>query len=151
MSTPSETTSVYLTQLCEKIQSLDEAIRFVGIADYAGVLAASFYRHGLMPLMDKKETAEYALQTVFRARTRGGFRPQLGEQRYAVTVYEKLVRATLTIAHPAVEHHNLYLLVSLDIGSRYPSIFDDKIIPYIAENKSALFLRTIIISEKYLD
>lgn len=151
MSVPSETTSAYLTDFCEKIRSLDEVIRFVGIADYAGVLTASFYRQGLMPLMDKKETAEYALQTVFRARTRGGFRPQLGEQRYAATVYEKLVRATLTIVHPEVEHHNLYLLASLDIGSQYPSVFDDKIIPFIEKNKSSLFLRTIIISEKYVD
>lgn len=151
MPLPSDTTSAYLIDFCEKIQSLDGAIRFVGIADYAGVLVASFYRQGLMPLMDKKETAEYALQTVFRARTRGGFRPQLGEQRYAATVYEKLVRATLTIAHPEVEHHNLYLLASLDIGSQYPGVFDDKIIPFIEKNKSSLFLRTIIISEKYVD
>jgi len=150
MSVP-ESASTYLTDFCKEIQSLDGAIRFVGVADYAGVLVASVYRPGLVPLMDKKETAEYALQTVFRARTRGGFKPQMGEQRYAATVYEKLVRATLTIAHPEVEHHNLYLLVSLDVGSQYPGVFDDKIIPYIAKSKSALFLRTIIISEKYVD
>lgn len=151
MPLPSESASTYLTDFCKQIQSLDEAIRFVGIADYAGVLVASFYRPGLVPLMDRKETAEYALQTVFRARTRGGFRPQMGEQRYAVTAYERLIRATLTIAHPEVEHHNMYLLLSFDVGSQYPRIFDDKLIPYIAKSKSSLFLRSIIISEKYMD
>jgi hypothetical protein len=101
--------------------------------------------------MDKKETDQYALQTVFRARTRGGFKPQLGEQRYAATAYERLVRATLEVNHPEVAHHNLYFLLSLDVGSHYPNIFDEKVIPYIARNKSTLFLRTIIISEKYVD
>jgi hypothetical protein len=69
----------YLTKYCQDVQALDDGIRFVGIADYAGMLVASFYRRGLVPLMDKKETEQYALQTVFRARTRSGFKPQLGE------------------------------------------------------------------------
>jgi len=126
-------------------------MRFVGIADYAGKLLASYYRKGLIPLMDKKETEQYALQTVFRARTRGGFKPQLGEQRYATAVYEKLIRTTITIAHPDAEHHNLYLLISLDIDSQYPIIIDEKIIPFISKNKKALFLRTLVISNMYED
>jgi len=126
-------------------------MRFVGIADYAGKLLASYYRKGLIPLMDRKETEQYALQTVFRARTRGGFKPQLGEQRYATAVYEKLIRTTITIAHPDAEHHNLYLLISLDIDSQYPIIIDEKIIPFISKNKKALFLRTLVISNMYED
>jgi len=126
-------------------------MRFVGIADYAGKLLASYYRKGLIPLMDKKETEQYALQTVFRARTRGGFKSQLGEQRYATAVYEKLIRTTITIAHPDAEHHNLYLLISLDIDSQYPIIIDEKIIPFISKNKKALFLRTLVISNMYED
>ena len=74
-------TAMYLNAFCQQIQQLDGRIRFVGLADYAGKLAASYYRMGLSPLMDKKETEQYAVQTVFRARTRSGFKPQLGEQR----------------------------------------------------------------------
>lgn len=139
-----------MTEFCQQTQGLDERIRFVGIADYAGKLLASYYRKGLVPLMDKKETEQYALQTVFRARTRGGFKPQLGEQLYATAVYEKLIRATITIAHPDAEHHNLYLLISVDIYSQYPIIIE-KIIPFISKNKEALFLRTLVISDKYED
>lgn len=141
----------YLTKYCQDVQALDDGIRFVGIADYAGKLVASFYRRGLVPLMDKKETEQYALQTVFRARTRGGFKPQLGEQRYAVAVYDRLIRTTLTILHPKQESYNMYLLISLDAGCGYPSIIEEKVIPFISASKGILFENTKVISEKYID
>lgn len=141
----------YLTKYCQDVQALDDGIRFVGIADYAGKLVASFYRRGLVPLMDKKETEQYALQTVFRARTRGGFKPQLGEQRYAVAVYDRLIRTTLTILHPKQESYNMYLLISLDAGCGYPSIIEEKAIPFISASKGILFENTKVISEKYID
>lgn len=141
----------YLSKYCQDVQALDERIRFVGIADYAGKLVTSFYRQGLVPLMDKKETEQYALQTVFRARTRGGFKPQLGEQRYAVAVYDRLIRTTLSILHPQQESHNMYLLVSLDVGCEYPGIIEEKVIPFISASKGILFENTKVISEKYID
>ena len=140
----------YLTGFCKRIQSLEGSIRFVGIADYAGMLLASFYRPGLVPLMDKGETAQYALQTVFRARTRGGFKPQLGEQMYAVAAYQNLIRATITVANSEAEHHNMYLLISLDNGSQYPAILEN-IVRHIATNKFDLFLYTRVISDRYID
>jgi len=141
----------YLTKYCQDVQALDERIRFVGIADYAGKLVTSFYRRGLVPLMDKNETEQYALQTVFRARTRGGFKPQLGEQRYAVAVYDRLIRTTLSILHPQQESHNMYLLISLDIGCEYPGIIEEKVIPFISASKGILFENTRVMSEKYID
>ena len=141
----------YLTEYCQDVQALDQRIRFVGIADYAGKLVASFYRQGLVPLMDKRETEQYALQTVFRARTRGGFKPQLGEQRYATAVYDRLIRTTLTILHSQQESHNMYLLISLDVGCEYPGIIEEKVIPFISASKETLFENTKVISEKYVD
>jgi hypothetical protein len=140
----------YLSDYCKRIQSLDRSIRFVGLADYAGSLLASFYRPGLVPLMDRKETSQYALQTVFRARTRGGFKPQLGEQVYAVAAYQNLIRATITLANPDAEHHNIYLLISLDIRSQYPAILE-QVAGHVANNKNELFARTRILSNKYVD
>ena len=138
----------YLMGYCRQIQSLDHAIRFAGMADYSGKLQSSFYRPSLVPLMNKSETEQYALQAVFRAKTRGGFKPQLGEQRYDVAVYDNLIRATITIVHPEAEHHDMYLLVSLDIGSKYPAVLQT-IVDFIAENKSELFDHTRKISENY--
>jgi hypothetical protein len=143
--------ATYLNNFCAAIQMADSNVRFVGIADYAGKLCASFYRMGLKPLMTTHQTRQYALQTVFRARTRGGFTPELGEQKYAVTVYKKLIRTTLTIAHPEKEYHNMYLLISFDIGSDYPTILESKIIPYVLENTSTLFEKTQNMTEQYAD
>jgi hypothetical protein len=148
---PEQPLTSYLAGVCGKIQSLDKDIRFVGIADYAGELMSSFYRSGLRPLMDIDETAQYALQTVFRAKTRGGFTPRLGDQSYAVTTYQRLIRATITIQSRGGEHHNLYVLVSLDKGASYPYILEHKIIPFITRNKDQLFLHTSAVSKKYKD
>ena len=143
--------NIYLRAYCESLQSLDCSIRFVGIADYGGKLVSSFYRAGLVPLMDPKETGEYALQAVFRARSSRGFKPQLGESRYSVEVYEKLIRSTLTVASEEAEHHSMYVLVSLDIGSNHANVIDNVIIPYVSTTKKVLFVHTRAISEKYWD
>jgi hypothetical protein len=141
----------YLAIFCQRIQGLDAAIRFVGIADYAGELVVSYYRNGLAPLMNQEETAQYAKQTVFRARTRGGFKPQLGEQRYAVAAYEHLIRATITLTSPEAEHHNMYFLISLDVGCQYASILENAILPYLGEHCNQFFDQTRQISAKYSD
>ena len=141
----------YLNNFCAGVQLLDPKMRFVGIADYAGKLHASFYRKDLKPLMNKHETRQYTLQSVFRARTRGGFKPQLGEQQYATAVYKNLIRSTVPISHPEQESRNMYLLISMDIGSDYPMIIERKVMLYVSENQDALFERTRSISEQYAD
>jgi hypothetical protein len=144
-------TLIQLNGFCQRVQNLDERIRFAGLADYAGKLVASYYRTGLVPLMDRKATEEYAVQTVFRSRTRGGYRPQLGQDRYATTIYEKLIRATIAIASPEAEHHNMYLLISLDVGREYANIIEEKVLPFISIEKNQLFKVTRLISCAYVD
>jgi hypothetical protein len=146
-----ESVDRYLPDFCQRVQALDAAIRFVGVADYAGELVASFYRKGLAPLMNQEETAQYAKQTVFRARTRGGFKPQLGEQKYAIAAYEHLIRATITLVNAEAEHHNMYFLISLDIGCQYATVLDEKVWPYLLENRVQFFAHTRAISAKYTD
>jgi hypothetical protein len=141
----------FLEEYCRHIQQLDPAIRFVGMADYSGKLIASYYRPGLKALMDRKETEQYALQTVFRARTRGGYKPQLGEQRYSIAVYEKLVRTTITIVHPKREQDNIYLLLSLDIGINYQNIIETTVIPSVLETTTSLLRMTLPITRKYTE
>jgi len=144
-------TLTHLNGFCQRVQNLDNQIRFVGLADYAGKLVASYYRIGLVPLMDRKATEEYAVQTVFRSRTRGGYKPQLGQDMYATTVYEKLIRATITIASPEAEHHNMYLLLSLDVGHGYATIIEEKVLHFISREKNQLLKVARIISSAYAD
>lgn len=139
----------YLENLCQEILALHQTIRFAGLADYAGKLHASAYRKGLVPLIDRQQTEKYALQTVFRARSRGEFTPHVGEQRYATAVYEKLIRTTIQITHPEEEFRNMYLLISLDVGCDYPSTIEQKVLPFIAKRKQGLFSKTQVISNEY--
>ncbi len=140
--------SEYLKAFCEQILSLHNTIRFAGVADYAGKLLGSSYRARLVPLIDKAQTERYALQTVFRARSRGEFKPQVGENKYAIAVYEKLIRSTIPINHGSEEFRSMYLLVSLDVGGDCMKVIEGMILPFISEAKDAFFANTRVISDE---
>ncbi len=143
------TVADYLARFCENVLSLHQNIRFVGLADYSGELHATAYRRGLVPLIDTVQTRKYAKQTVFRARTRGEFRPYVGACHYAVAVYENLIRATLVIEHAIEECRNIYLMISLDRESSYATIIQEKVVPYVSNEKRTLFDNTYAISDRF--
>jgi hypothetical protein len=138
-----------LHRFCKDIIAKDSSIRFAGIANQMGNLIEAAYKEGLQPLMDRQETEHYTIQTVLRASTRETFENKLGKQRYAIAVYEKLIRATVPIL--MIGHHDdkdkkqkkqqqeaedfkwFYLLVSFDLGSDVISIVEDKILPLIEQ------------------
>jgi hypothetical protein len=138
-----------LHRFCKGIIAKDSSIRFAGIANQMGNLIEASYKEGLQPLMDRQETEHYTIQTVLRASTRETFENKLGKQRYAIAVYEKLIRATVPIL--MIGHHDdkdkkkkkqqqeaedfkwFYLLVSFDLGSDVISIIEDKILPLIEQ------------------
>jgi hypothetical protein len=96
---------------------------------------------------------------VFRASTRETFENKIGKQRYAIAVYEKVIRATIPIIvigsqedkdgnqenkqqqqqqqqKEQKEQQNskwIYLLVSFDLGSDVISIMENKILPLIEQ------------------
>jgi hypothetical protein len=143
-------TSEHLAIYCKGLLSTDRGIRFVGIADYAGKLMQAVYRAELVPLMDKNETEQYALQTVFRARSRSGFKEKLGQHRFAISVYDNLVRATITVASTSAEHNNVYLLISLDTDADYHNILQN-VYSKVLTKKDELLGRTVSISAQYAD
>lgn len=146
---PSDQNPNHIHSFCKCIITKDSSIRFAGIANQMGNLIEAVYREGLQPLMDKQETEHYTIQTVLRASTRGTFEDKIGKQRYAIAVYEKLVRATVPILMTG--HHDnkdekqkkqqkeqqdfkgFYLLISFDLGSDVISIVEDKILPLIKQ------------------
>jgi hypothetical protein len=146
-----------LHRFCKGIIAKDSSIRFAGIANQMGNLIEAAYREGLQPLMDRQETEHYTIQTVLRASTRETFENKIGKQRYAVAVYEKLIRATVPII--IISHQDnkdekqkkrqqqkeqdfkwLYLLVSFDSGSDVISIVENKILPLIEEFRKDLLV-----------
>jgi hypothetical protein len=146
---PSDQNPNRLHRFCKGIVAKDSSIRFAGIANQMGKLVEAVYREGLQPLMDRQETGHYTIQTVLRASTRGTFENKIGKQRYAIAVYEKLIRATVPIIMTG--HHDnkdekqdkqqkeqqdfkgFYLLVSFDLGSDVISIVENKILPQVEQ------------------
>jgi hypothetical protein len=139
-----------IKEFCKDILTKDLSIRFVAVANQMGNLIESEYRDGLNPLMNRQETEHYTMQTVFRASTRETFENKIGKQRYAIAVYEKLIRATIPITiidaqddkhyEPGKKQQQkernskwLYLLISFDLGSDVISIMEDKILPLIEQ------------------
>ena len=142
-----------LKEFCKDILTKDLSIRFAAVANQMGILIESEYREGLKPLMNRQETEHYTMQTVFRASTRETFENKIGKQRYAIAVYEKVIRATIPIIVIGSQEDRddkqenkqqlqqqqkeqkeqnskwIYLLVSLDLGSDVISIMEDKILP----------------------
>jgi hypothetical protein len=146
MSSPKQSNRI--KEFCKDILTKDLSIRFAAVANQMGNLIESEYREGLNPLMNRQETEHYTMQTVFRASTRETFENKIGKQRYAIAVYEKLVRATIPITiidtqddkddEPGKKQQKkeqnskwFYLLISFDLGSDVISIMEDKILPLI--------------------
>ena len=147
---PSDQNPDRLNRFCKCIMAKDSSIRFIGYANQMGHLIEAVYRQGLQPLMDRQETEHYTIQTVLRASTRGTFENKIGKQRYAIAVYEKLIRATVPIIIGG--HHDnkdekhkkqqkkeqqdskwFYLLISFDLGSDVISIVENKILPQVEQ------------------
>ena len=145
-----------LKEFCKDILAKDLSIRFAAVANQMGILIESEYREGLKPLMNRQETEHYTMQTVFRASTRETFENKIGKQRYAIAVYEKVIRATIPIIVIGSQEDRddkqenkqqqqqqkeqkeqnskwIYLLVSFDLGSDVISIMEDKILPLIEQ------------------
>ena len=148
MSSPKQSNRI--KEFCKDILTKDLSIRFAAVANQMGNLIESEYREGLNPLMNRQETEHYTMQTVFRASTRETFENKIGKQRYAIAVYEKLIRATIPVIiidtqddkddksgkkQQQKEQNSkwLYLLISFDLGSDVISIMEDKILPLIEQ------------------
>jgi hypothetical protein len=132
----------FFQEVCDKVVSLDPAIRFVAIADGDGTLVATAERKNLKPLLNPEERAQYAITAATRQYTRLRWEYLLGKVNYASSYYAKLVRATIPIAD---ENSRLYyvMLLSFDVesGDKVHGIIMDKIIPIVRKNTSK-FLKT---------
>ena len=123
------------SDICKQILRIDESIRFAGVANKMGSLEATEYRQGLVPLMTRDQTSQYAIQAVLRAATRQNFETNIGRLHYSIGKYEKLIRATVPII-PSNNNHDskLYLLLSFDIDSDVKYIIE-KVLKYIEVNE----------------
>ena len=129
-------------EFCDQLLKLDSSIRFVGIADNTGSLLSTSERKALKPLLNRKETEQYAITAATRQYTRLRWRYTLGRVDYTCSVYEKLIRANIPITD-AKNHLTYVILLTFDIGTdNFHQLMTKKIIPLIRKNKS-IFLKEI--------
>lgn len=128
-----------LNHICKQIQELDASIRFAGIANKLGNLRATSYRKHLVPLLTEKETSDYAMKAVLRAATREDYESKIGKLQYSIGKYEKMIRATIPLMIDKEDNENkFYLLLSFDVDSNVIHTIQNKVLPFILENESAL-------------
>ena len=112
-------------ELCSRLLSLHNGIRFVGVAGRDGRLVAHIYRKGVVPLLTPQQTEISVLQSMIRTSTREPLEEKLGETVYAFTMYKKVKRATIPLRDPGGH----ILLVSFDIDVDHEEIILKKILP----------------------
>jgi len=119
--------------ICDRIVKADGAIRFAGIVDEHGNVLASSERKGLKPLLDKEQTAQYALAAVTRQYTRIRWQSILGKIDYTCSYYEKVFRVTIPITD-TTNHLRSVIFFTLDVSTKnFHSIIMSKVIPLVRE------------------
>lgn len=119
--------------ICDRIVKSDGAIRFAGIVDEHGNMLASSERKGLKPLLDKEQTAQYALAAVTRQYTRIRWQSILGKIDYTCSYYEKVFRVTIPITD-TTNHLRSVIFFTLDVSTKnFHSIIMSKVLPLVRE------------------
>ena len=122
-------------EFCDQIIKLNSSIRFIGIANDTGSLLSTSERKALRPLLNYKETEQYAITAATRQYTRMRWRYTLGKVDYTCSVYEKLIRANIPITD-ARNHLTYVILLTFNIGTdNFHQLMTKKIIPIIRKNK----------------
>jgi hypothetical protein len=119
--------------ICDRIVKADGAIRFAGIVDEHGNVLASSERKGLKPLLDKEQTAQYALAAVTRQYTRIRWQSILGKIDYTCSYYEKVFRVTIPITD-TTNHLRSVIFFTLDVSTKnFHTIIMNKVLPLVRE------------------
>jgi hypothetical protein len=127
MASSSDSPPSIFEEFCQLILSLDESIRFVGIATLNGAILAMKFRANLVPLLTQGETASSVKHSVWRMESRRMLEEKLGKTLYVVATYEKLKRATI----PVGQDGQSVLVISFDKESDAESIIRNKILTTI--------------------
>jgi hypothetical protein len=128
----------YFLEFCNKILSLDHAIRFIGIANEHGTLLATAERKGLVPLLNTEETIQYAITAATRQYTRIRWQGILGKIDYTSSHYDKLLRVTIPLTDRS-NRLSFVLIFTFDVNTNnFHKIIMERIIPIVRRNTPRL-------------
>ena len=124
-------------EVCRKILDLDRSLRFAAAANSDGKIVAAVYREGMTPLLTREESELSIMQSVIRMSIRRTLESKLGKISYAVAIYQRVTRATISLIDQ-ISKRETYLLISLDPDADYKGVITLKILPYLDKvNRSA--------------
>ncbi|MFZ0329322.1 MAG: hypothetical protein WBP64_21575 [Nitrososphaeraceae archaeon] len=128
----------FFLELCNKILSLDPAIRFIGIADEHGTLLATAERDGLVPLLNREETIQYAITAATRQYTRIRWQAILGKIDYTCSHYDKLLRVTIPLTDRS-NRLSFVLIFTFEVNTNnFHQIIMDRVIPIVRKHTTRL-------------
>jgi hypothetical protein len=86
-----------IEDICCQVIEFDNCIRFAGFATETGKLIAYKYRKDVIPLLTSDERQLSVLDSALKMRIRKDMEPKLGKAICAITLYEKVTRATILL------------------------------------------------------
>jgi hypothetical protein len=122
-----------IEEICDQIIGLDSSIRFAGFATDAGKIIVYKYRKKVDPLLTSNETQLSFIDSALKMRIRKDMEPKLGKAICAITLYEKVTRATILLdskdypilmisfdnSNKRIDHESLILNVIIPLLSNY--------------------------------
>ena len=102
-------------EICKKIATLDQKIRFAGVINENGRLVAGGMKEGFSSLEDSRDDEMLYMELVLRAKMRREFDKVLGPVEFAMSYREKLT----IMSFPIKEH---ILLVSGEKGIDFATL-----------------------------
>jgi hypothetical protein len=98
---------------------MDSSIRFGAICNRFGEITTKFARDGITLHLNEYETSKLLREAANSWHYRHKLSYKLGKGKFALTVYEKLIRLTIPL-----EHENL-LLLTLENFEKVPQIVEN--------------------------
>lgn len=83
------------------------------------------YREGLDPLLTKRETEIFTIQTAVSEDTRKTMEDKLGRTIYTITLYERIKRASIPL------RNDYLLMLSFDTDAEHEPIILNKVLPLV--------------------
>jgi hypothetical protein len=120
-----------IEDICGQVIEFDKCIRFAGFATESGKLIAYKYRQDAIPLLTSDERQLSVLDTALKMQIRKDLEPKLGKAICAITLYEKVTRATILINSQEYP----ILMISFDNTTKrtdHESLILDGILPVLS-------------------
>lgn len=106
------------SEFCDKIMSMDEKIRFVGIVNSSGEVIAGGFQKDVEPLLEGTDEQELYVQSLTNMAILNNFTDRLGKVYYQIAKHERVSLMTFPI-------NNGILCLSVSSKANIDKIRDD--------------------------